>query len=132
MLNVENKECLASDMFQMTPSERIKYLAKEKNVSLKEVALDLDIEQSTLLTWLAKKELPPLSKLNQIANYFDTSVRFITTGHHEINYRELENVDRKMMQNFHELSEVRKAEIREYVKILLNAEKSENQTFRIK
>lgn len=132
MLDVVNKECLASDMFQLTPAERIKYLAKEKNVSMKEVAMELNIEQATLLTWLSKKELPPLNKINQIADYFDTDVRFIATGHHEVHYREIPEEDKRMMQNFNELSETRKAEIREYIKILLDAEKSENQTFVVK
>lgn len=132
MEDIKNKENKDSDMFHLTPADRIKYLAKAKNVYLKDIAKYLNVDQATIVAWLSRRELPPLNRINQIADFLDTDVRFIVTGRHEITFSEFPEEDKAMMKNYYELSETRKAEIREYIKILLDAEKSDNQMFKVK
>ena len=85
-----------------------------------------------LSEWLSKKEIPPLDRLGEIADCLDTDVRYLLTGKHEHYYEEVSEENREMLKNFNELSTVRQTEVREYIKLLLKAEKSEVQQFRIK
>ncbi len=126
-LNIET-----NDEFKINPSERIRLLAKEKGIMLKDVAEALDIKGMVLSEWLSKKEIPPLDRLGEIADCLDTDVRYLLTGKHEHYYEEVSEENREMLKNFNELSTVRQTEVREYIKLLLKAEKSEVQQFRIK
>ena len=60
-LNIET-----NDEFKINPSERIRLLAKEKGIMLKDVAEALDIKGMVLSEWLSKKEIPPLYNLNSL------------------------------------------------------------------
>lgn len=127
ILDVEIK-----DGYVVTPSERIRLLAKIRGVHLKDLAKELNVNKTALFGWLSNKDIPPFNRLGEIADYFDVDVRYLVTGKHEVRYSEIPEETREMIKKYNELSEVRKSEIREYINHLLEAEKSDKQQFKIK
>lgn len=59
----------------MTTFERIKKLAKKRDVTLQKVANDLGFGESTLYKW--KKQTPNGEYLSKVADYFHVSVDYL-------------------------------------------------------
>ena len=59
----------------MTTFERIKKLAKKRDVTLQKVATDLGFGESTLYKW--KKQTPNGEYLSKVADYFHVSVDYL-------------------------------------------------------
>lgn len=62
---------------QQTFSEKLKYLIKEKNLSLRKLEKDIKISHATLSRWLNGKMLPQAEYLCILADYFDCTVDYL-------------------------------------------------------
>ena len=56
------------------------YLRDEKGISDYQVAKDVGIPRSTFSDWKKGKYVPKNEKLQKIADYFDVSLQYLTTG----------------------------------------------------
>ncbi|MBC1524921.1 helix-turn-helix transcriptional regulator [Listeria booriae] len=59
----------------MTTFERIKKLADGQKISLKELALKLDMGENAIYSW--KKKTPGADKIKVVADYFDVSTDYL-------------------------------------------------------
>lgn len=62
-------------MFILTLFERISYLAKKRDKSLKEVAEELGLSRNAIYQW--KTSSPKADTLQKVAEYFDVSVDYL-------------------------------------------------------
>lgn len=58
-------------------SQNLKYLVKEKNLSLRQLENELNINHTTLSRWLNCQTMPQADYLCIIAKYFNCSVDFL-------------------------------------------------------
>ena len=58
--------------------ERLYFLREEKDLTQKELANLMQVKQVNISNWERGKEIIPLEKLNFYANYFNTSLDYIT------------------------------------------------------
>lgn len=57
------------------PTERIKALAKEKNIKLGELAREIGVNENIFSTWKSKN--PSLETIAKIATYFGVSIDYL-------------------------------------------------------
>lgn len=62
-------------MFILTLFERISYLAKKRDKSIKEVAEELGLSRNAIYQW--KTSSPKADTLQKVAEYFDVSVDYL-------------------------------------------------------
>lgn len=62
-------------MFRLTLFERISYLAKKHDKSLKEVAEDLGLSRNAIYQW--KTSSPKAETLDKVADYFNTTTDYL-------------------------------------------------------
>lgn len=60
--------------------QRIESLRKSKDITVYRLMKDLNMSQSTYSTWLDKDRIPKTDKLQQLAEYFNVSLDYLTTG----------------------------------------------------
>jgi len=70
---------------EITIGERLKQLVREKGLEQQEVAAQLDIKSPTFNGYVGNKREPSISKLKQLASYFNISVDYL------IGYSEIRN-----------------------------------------
>ena len=70
-----------------TTAERIKAYAKSKNLSVKEVLEQCDLNKNVLSTMLSRGSMPKADNLAKIADYLDCSVDYLLgrTDNPEVN-----------------------------------------------
>lgn len=117
---------------KMEFGERLKYIMEQNDITPQQIAAHFEIASSTVMNWIRKKSMLPIERIGELADFLHTDVRFLLTGSHEERVEDLSPEDEKMLREFRQLSEVRQAEVREYIKIILRAEKSEDQLFVVK
>ncbi len=66
-----------------TVGERLKQLVKEKGLEQQEVAAQLNIKSPTFNGYVGNKREPSITKLKQLAHYFNVSVDYLI-GHNDI------------------------------------------------
>lgn len=120
------------DVRKMEFGERLKYIMEQQNTSPQLVAAHFGVASGTVMNWIRKKSMLPMERIGELADFLHTDVRFLLTGSHEERLEDLSPEDEKMLREFRQLSEVRQAEVREYIKIILRAEKSEDRLFVVK
>lgn len=59
----------------MTTFERVKVLAEKQKISLKELALKLNMEENAIYSW--KVKTPGADKLKAVADYFNVSTDYL-------------------------------------------------------
>lgn len=67
----------------ITVGERLKQLVKEKGLEQQEVAAQLNIKSPTFNGYVGNKREPSISKLKQLASYFNVSVDYLI-GYNDI------------------------------------------------
>lgn len=72
--------------------KKISYLRKDRKLSQRELAKDLNIGNSTLAMYELEKREPDFDTLQKIADYFDVSTDYLL-GRTDIKKSELENED---------------------------------------
>lgn len=72
---------------EITIGERLKQLVKEKGLKQQDVANHLDIKAPTFNGYIGSKREPCISKLKQLATYFNVSVDYL------IGYSEIRNTN---------------------------------------
>ena len=71
----------------MTFSDRLIYLRKEKNITQKQLALDLNLSEVGIQNYEGKRRKPAYDVLVALADYFDVSIDYLVgrTDNPEIN-----------------------------------------------
>ncbi|PYG88572.1 transcriptional regulator with XRE-family HTH domain [Ruminiclostridium sufflavum DSM 19573] len=62
---------------EITVGERLKQLVREKGLEQQEVAAQLNIKSPTFNGYVGNKREPSISRLKQLASYFDVSVDYL-------------------------------------------------------
>jgi transcriptional regulator with XRE-family HTH domain len=62
---------------EVTVGERLKQLVREKGLEQQEVAAQMNIKSPTFNGYVGNKREPPVSKLKQLAGYFNVSVDYL-------------------------------------------------------
>lgn len=70
---------------EVTVGERLKQLVREKGLEQQEVAAQMNIKSPTFNGYVGNKREPPVSKLKQLASYFNVSVDYL------IGYSDIKN-----------------------------------------
>lgn len=80
------KEYLREELpMEITIGERLKQLVREKGLEQQEAAAQLNIKSPTFNGYIGNKREPSISKLKQLASYFNVSVDYL------IGYSEIRN-----------------------------------------
>lgn len=77
----------------MNTLERIKLLAKQRGITLKELASKVGIGENSLYRW--DKTSPQSDKLQKVADYFDVSTDYLLGRTEKKKYYELSNKEKK-------------------------------------
>jgi len=80
---------------EITIGERLKQLVKEKSMEQQEAAYQLNIKAPTFNGYVGNKREPSISKLKQLANYFNVSVDYLI-GYSEIRNPYLGHLEEEM------------------------------------
>lgn len=73
--------------------ERIKKLAKDRDVSIYQLEEEINIGRNTIYQW--NKRTPSSDKLEAVANYFNVSVDYLLGRTEKKKYYELSNKEKK-------------------------------------
>lgn len=60
--------------------QRIETLRNQQNISKYKLCKELNLAQSTYNTWLQENRIPKTDKLQKIANYFNVTIDYLSTG----------------------------------------------------
>ena len=66
--------------------ERVRYLREKQELTQKMVAGIIHVDKSTYAAWERGRDLFPLKRLIQIANYYQVSLDYLTSQSNEENY----------------------------------------------
>ena len=78
--------------------ERIRYLREEQELTQKDMANILGVTRSAYSLWEINKNTIPLQKLNDLCNYFNTSMDYIINRNNDLNTNKnfvKKNLDKK-------------------------------------
>ena len=64
----------------MTFSQMLKKLMLSNNISNYKLAKELGISQSTVANWLSGKTAPSTTRINELAQYFNTTTSYLLNG----------------------------------------------------
>lgn len=65
--------------------ENLKRIMKEKDKSQTDISRDLDIPFSTVSSWFTGKKYPRVDKMQELADYFDVSMKELTDEQPDVN-----------------------------------------------
>ncbi len=88
-------------LMDITVGERLKQLVKEKGLEQQEVAAQLNIKSPTFNGYVGNKREPSISRLKQLASYFNVSVDYLI-GYNDIRSPYLSHLSdevKKFIQN---------------------------------
>ncbi len=86
---------------EITVGERLKQLVKEKGMEQQEAAAQLNIKSPTFNGYIGNKREPSISKLKQLASYFNVSVDYLI-GYSEIRNPYLNHLSKEMNSFIHD------------------------------
>ena len=92
----------------MTTFERIKMLAKERGLSIKELGQKLNFGDSTIYKW--KNQTPNLEQLKKVSDYFDVSLDYLVGKSDKKHYYDLtekdeRDIEKELQRMIEDLSE---------------------------
>ena len=58
-------------------SERLKELRKERNISAKQLAKEIDVSDTAIIRWENKQRIPSMENVYNIAIYFGVSTDYL-------------------------------------------------------
>ena len=77
----------------MNTLERIKLLAKQRDITIKELSIKLGIGENSLYRW--DKTSPQSDKLQKVADFFDVSTDYLLGRTEKKKYYELNDKEKK-------------------------------------
>lgn len=85
----------------MTFSDRLRSLIEERNLTQKQVAIDLNIAPSTMGGYVQGSSEPDFDTLKRLAKYFDVTTDYLLDMHTKENDNYLDN---ELLRIFHSMS----------------------------
>ena len=78
--------------------ERLYFLREEKDLTQDDIGAILGVSKSAISKWENGKEIIPLNKLNELANYFNTSLDYLVGLSNEKTYPNIKkDIDRDLI-----------------------------------
>lgn len=88
-------------MIKLTFSDRLRSLIEERNLTQKQVAIDLNIAPSTMGGYVQGSSEPDFDTLKRLAKYFDVTTDYLLDMHTKENDNYLDN---ELLRIFHSMS----------------------------
>jgi transcriptional regulator with XRE-family HTH domain len=96
---------------------RIIYLIKSKNINAAKLCTDLDISKSSISDWKKGKGKPSVETSIKMSHYFNVSLDWLITGKEFTAHLPFE--DSELLELFHELNGIGRANLEGYARGLL-------------
>ena len=95
----------------MTITERLFLVLSNKNLSQKEFAKAINVNEKTVSAWKKNNSLPSADKISDISDFLNISLEYLLTGQEKSPPSYLTENEQKLIDSFKSLTPVQQGEI---------------------